>query len=140
MWLTTTQGFYSAVAHRDRPGWILVRCRVKADLERLGDQIPGLGKRIFRDLRADYPYRVEVTTAEWARAVSLLALDVDYPNFKNAVKEEQGSRRAWVYHGVWAKLLALESPALAKYRWPSYYGDEPLPRPKKKWRAKGKKK
>jgi hypothetical protein len=35
MWLVTTQGFYSVVAHRGDPDRVLVRARVREDLEAL---------------------------------------------------------------------------------------------------------
>ena len=40
MWLFTTQGFYSVVAHRRDPDRLLVRARAREDLEALRDQIP----------------------------------------------------------------------------------------------------
>lgn len=39
MWLITTQGFYSVVAHRTDPDRVLVRCRTQADIEALRVQI-----------------------------------------------------------------------------------------------------
>ncbi len=42
MWLVTTQGFYSAVAHRDDPDKVLVRGRTRGDIEALREQIPSI--------------------------------------------------------------------------------------------------
>lgn len=42
MWLFTTQGFYSAVAHRSDPSRAIVRARAREDLEALRHQIPSL--------------------------------------------------------------------------------------------------
>ncbi len=37
-----------------------------------------------------------------------LAKEIDYPNFKNAVAERQGTGRAHVYSDVWVTLLGLQ--------------------------------
>ena len=59
MWLITTQGFYSVVAHRRDPDKLIVRGRVREDLEALREQIPEL--RVFSDPDADYRWRAVVT-------------------------------------------------------------------------------
>lgn len=105
MWLLTIQGFYSVVAHRENPDVVLVRGRVRADLEALKAQIPGLD--VFEDPTADYRWRAEVTRAEWTRAASELAASVDYDNFKNAVARWQGQERHDIYSEVWAVLTRL---------------------------------
>jgi len=118
MWVTTTQGFYSAVAHRTKPGVLLIRCRVKGDLDALKRQIPSL--KPFRDGTADYPWRAEVSQADWMMAVARLAGEVDYDNFKNEVTRRQGKRRAGVYMRVWSALTQLERDFQRRYygyRW-----------------------
>ena len=37
MWLITTQGFYSAVEHREDPERLIVRARTREDIEALAD-------------------------------------------------------------------------------------------------------
>ncbi len=106
MWLVTTQGFYSVVAHREDPDTLIVRARSREDLEALRDQVPDLEP--FEDPSADYRHRAYVTRAEWLAAVAQLTCDVDYDNFKSAVAERQGRERAGVYGAVWADLLALQ--------------------------------
>ena len=106
MWLVTTQGFYSVVAHREDPGTLIVRGRTRDDLEALREQVPGLEP--FEDPAADYRYRAYVSRSEWLAAVAQLISDVDYDNFKSAVAARQGAARAQVYGSVWADLLALQ--------------------------------
>jgi hypothetical protein len=106
MWLFTDQGFYSVVAHNRDPGKLLVRARVRADLEALREQIPEI--RIYSDRRADYRWRAVVTRAEWVKAVALLAASIDYPNFKAAVAERQPGEREPVYQRIWGELLSLQ--------------------------------
>jgi hypothetical protein len=106
MWLVTTQGFYSAVAHRTSSEHVLVRARTRDDLEALRRQIPDIEP--FEDLDADYRHRAVVTRAEWVSAVAQLASEIDYDNFKNAVAARQGSARAGIYGRVWSELLSLQ--------------------------------
>lgn len=120
MWLVTTEGFYSAVAHRDLPGHVLIRARVKEDLRNLERVLPGVRRRIFRDETADYPWRAVASAEEWSLAVARLSVEVDYDNFKSAVGNRQGHRRAGVYHGVWDALTRLEPNFHGRYyraRW-----------------------
>jgi hypothetical protein len=115
MWLMTTQGFYSVVAHRDLPGVMLVRARAKADLIALDRQIPGLEARITCDERADYLWRAAASREEWALALARLANEVDYDNFKSAVAARQGHKRAGVYHAVWSALTRIEKGFAKRY-------------------------
>jgi hypothetical protein len=105
MWVITTPGFYSAVEHRDDPGKIMIRARVKGDLTALKEQVPGL--KPYRVKKSDYPWRAVVSREEWYTAMAILADSVDYENFKDAVKERQGKRRADVYMSVWSVLHGL---------------------------------
>src|SRR5262245_28238814 len=107
MWLLTTQGFYSVVAHRRDPQRLIVRARLREDLEALREQIPAL--RVYSDRDADYRWRALVTRAEWVAAVAELATELDYDNFKRAVAERQGRDRQRLYHRVWATLRELQS-------------------------------
>ena len=108
MWLFTTQGFYSVVEDRDDPRWLLVRARTREDLAALGSQVEGL--QIFESADADYRWRARLLREEWLAAVAQLAHAVDYPNFKEAVAERQGSRRASIYSKVWLVLRRLGRP------------------------------
>ncbi|MGI9021357.1 MAG: hypothetical protein ACR2G3_11685 [Solirubrobacterales bacterium] len=109
MWLFTTQGFYSVVAHRNDAAKVIVRARAREDLEALKNQIPSL--RIFEDAEADYRYRAVVDHEKWVAAVAILAAGIDYPNFKSAVAERQGIDRERVYMRVWAEMLGIQEGA-----------------------------
>jgi hypothetical protein len=105
MWLFTTQGFYSVVAHRRHQDRLIVRGRTSEDLEALRAQIPEL--RIFSDSRADYRWRAVVTRAEWVAAVAQLPEELDYDSSKRAVAARQGRERERIYDRVWAALREL---------------------------------
>ena len=106
MWLITTRGFYSVVADHYEDGNVLVRARVREDLESLADLIPGL--EVEETLARDYRLRASVPRELWQSVAAVLAEEVDYPNFKDAVAERQGSGRAGTYGRVWRTLLDLQ--------------------------------
>ena len=113
MWLTTTRGFYSAVQHRDDPLTLVIRARARGDLERLCE-LPSM--QIYADAittvsPADYPWRIPaVATGNWQRAVEALVKEIDYPNFKDAVKAKMpgGGVRATTYLGAWSAYRRIE--------------------------------
>ncbi len=106
MWLFTTQGFYSVVAHRDDPDTLIVRARTREDIEALREQIPAIEP--FEDAGADYRHRAYVSRAEWLAAVAQLSAEIDYDNFKSEVASRQGADRSRLYGHVWAELLRLQ--------------------------------
>lgn len=133
MWITTTRGFYSAVQHRDDPSLLMIRARNRDDLERLCE-LPGMTDATEIDdvQPADYPYRITVQRRAWTEKVlPALMKEVDYDNFKNAVKarmpEPEGKRRANIYMRVWSAMLSVtpaDDPS-RKVKASSYYDAEP---------------
>jgi hypothetical protein len=109
MWLFTTSGFLSIVEHRDDQDRLLVRARVREDLEPLAE---GLGAELRETPAGDYRFRVEADR----EAVALLVADavraVDYPNFKNAVADRQGYARAGAYGRIWEVMFGVQQEAL----------------------------
>jgi hypothetical protein len=105
MWVITTRGFYSVVAHVDDSTRALVRARAREDLGALG-LVSDL--RIVETPNADHRWRASVDRAAWVAAVALIADAVDYPNFKSAVAEQQGWERAEPLHDVWTTLRCLQ--------------------------------
>lgn len=106
MWIVTTQGFYSVVEDPKRPDTLVIRCRVKRDLVALKEQIPEL--RPIHGAGTDYAWRAFVPRQRWVEAATALSEDIDYGNFKDAVKARQGAKRASAYMRVWVALLDLQ--------------------------------
>jgi hypothetical protein len=106
VWVFTTRGFYSVVAHRTRLGYVLVRARTREDLEALAHLLRDV--TIEEDEGADYRWRAAIKKSEWQDAVARLAGDIDYDNFKNAVAERVGVSRAALYGDVWAVVRGLQ--------------------------------
>ena len=108
MWVTSTIGFFSVV---QKPGDddLTVRARARDDLERLRENyLASLGD-IVEGAGTDYLYRAKCSHEQWAEAMSLMCLDLDYPNFKSAVSERMGHGRASIYHDVWSALWKIKN-------------------------------
>lgn len=127
MWILTPRGFYSVVEHREHPGLVIVRARARADLENLDDLWCELQEgRTVRPLdieqtpKADYPYRTQVAKSEWASMTAAMAREIDYPNFKDAVKKVNADRATFVYMAVWSALRRIEQE---EFDWDA---DEPV--------------
>lgn len=113
MWLFTTIGFFSVVSHRDAAHTVVIRSRVREDLEALRTHhLPDL--EIVANAGTDYAFRAFVSRDEWEHAAQQLARDVDYPNFKDAVAARQGSARAHAYLEIWATMHRLQETAAGK--------------------------
>src|SRR3954467_9955631 len=107
MWILSTAGFFSVVAEPDDPERLLVRSRVRADLEALRDRyLPDL--EIVEGAGTDYRYRGFVTRADFEPVAAKLVADIDYSNFKDAVAKRQAHSRAGVYSKVWSVLYKLQ--------------------------------
>jgi len=106
MWLFTTDGFYSAVAHREATDTVVVRARTRDDVMRLIESV-GQGS-LVETPHCDYRYRVCLPRATWAAYVASAAEAIDYPNFKAAVAEREGADRANAYGAVWAAMFAFQ--------------------------------
>jgi len=92
MWIFTTRGFYSIV-QAPVPGRMLVRARFEGDIEAL---LPGAEVSVTPE--RDYMYRTIVTPEDVIAALSKVTLDIDYPNFKDAVLDD---KRHPAYGNVW---------------------------------------
>ena len=112
MWVFTTEGFYSAVAHRDIPDMLMVRCRAELDALRLRDWMRKQGHQleVEHTPTADYEWRVLVPQMSFAHFLMDHTARIDYPNFKNAVALRQGKTRHDIYADVWADMLRLQHP------------------------------
>lgn len=105
MWVFTETGFVSAVRKNDRPDVITVRARDQKSLEALAELAQS---EIAKSPNGDYPYRLFVATEVWAEWVSLVAMNVDYDNFKSHVAETRGYEYAHELSRVWSVMLDTE--------------------------------
>lgn len=100
MWLYTTRGFFSIVRNSENMGEVLVRARLRGDLENLRSIWPTLTPTRETN-RRDYRFRATIDVRELPLLLSKLASELTYTNFKDAVAAKQGYPRADLYHDVW---------------------------------------
>lgn len=109
MWVFIAGGFVSIVAHRKRPGQVLVRARRRADLERFLCP-PGTSRSLTDEIdatpTADYPFRVVRSKKSLAVLMAAHAAAIDYDNFKAA---PDNADRQHMLHDVWNDVKQLES-------------------------------
>lgn len=80
MWIFTPTAFVSIVAHRTKPGILLVRARLRGDIERL---FPGA--KVKRTPTADYRFRAEIQRERVAKVVADQLRALSYDNVKAAI-------------------------------------------------------
>lgn len=112
MWLITTSGFLSVVQNLDSKGpddALLVRGRVRADLERFADFAAQRGGRpaVVESPEADYGFRLTTSRDVLAAFVAERVAALDYPNFKSEIYKADPVREK-VYEDAWAVLHGLK--------------------------------
>lgn len=96
MWVLLNDSFLSIVQHREHPEKLLVRSRIKGDIERA---IPSA--EVFEMESADYYFRA-VVDREVVKSALRAAVDrIDYDNFKGSIRDH--GRHA-AYFQVWSVL------------------------------------
>jgi hypothetical protein len=101
MWIFTQSAFLSIVQDKADPDLLLVRARVKGDIEKhFRDAI------VFSSPDHDYAYRSRLSRSEVAAVIAQTVLDdLDYDNFKASIKDHR--RSAW-YLRVWAAMAEMQ--------------------------------
>lgn len=89
MWLFTTHGFFSIVEHKDDPNCLLVRARVKGDIERYWPHAD-----VQRTDDADYLYRAKLPREDVESAILRIVQDIKYTSYKGALED----RSRYPYH------------------------------------------
>jgi hypothetical protein len=108
MWMMTTLGFFSVV---EKPkGKICIRARSMHDMIQFQQNI--CDGDIVVTPKADYTYRMIVPRKQFNDAFPRFAKYLTYDNFKDAVGKTN-SRRAGLYHNVWATLRNIAIEELA---------------------------
>lgn len=109
MWIATPTGFLSIVKNESStsPGdALLVRARVRADLQAFADIVDGVKPVITATPKADYPYRLTTSNRRLGEYLDSAAARITYPNFKDEIAKAD-ILRARVYNEAWAALRGL---------------------------------
>jgi hypothetical protein len=106
MWIFTTFGFFSVVQKKPSDKFLTVRARDPEDLGRLRQHLPDLGPTRLEG--GDYCCRATVPRAAFAAGLAMIAAEINYDNFKDAVQKSMGSKRASICHDVWAAAYQIQ--------------------------------
>ncbi len=83
MWLFTSQGMLSVVAHRDIPNSLMVRARSPDHITKLFPEAD-----VELTVNADYAYRSVIDRSSFALFMINYIAEMNYDNFKNSIIEE----------------------------------------------------
>ena len=112
MWIFLNDAFVSIVAHKDDPDKVVVRARVRGDIENVFGDV-----EVIETDNSDYRFRAFLPREMVANVVWNSLMDVDYTNFKDSVKE---NRRHDAYLGVWDVMRRLQDELYGNSWWLNY--------------------
>lgn len=113
MWIFMNNAMLSIVAHRDRPAALLVRARLRGDIERVFPEA-----QVAETPGADYRFRAVLPAGTVARVLAGAVAAIRYDNFKASVAEP---RRASAYHDVWYVMLEEQQGQAREEAWRASY-------------------
>ena len=100
MWLFTSEGFVSVVAHNEKPDTLLVRAR---DEDSLLSLVEATGATLRHTPNNDYPYRIEALREAFSAWLAEQASNISYSNYKSEMwsqRPEFGD----ALHDVWVAM------------------------------------
>ncbi len=119
MWIFSRYGFFDAVRQDGvADDELIVKGRVRGHLESLVDFLPGYSVAAIEFAEGrDYPFRLRVKKADFARAVEAMIRDIDYSKYKAAANQRCGNRFHAVLLRVWSVVAGLEDDPSRIRRW-----------------------
>lgn len=103
MWIYTKKGFFSIVQDKDDEDYLIVRARVKGDIEHYFQDVD-----VQEDVGSDYRYRIRVLRHTAANNLGYMAMsDIDYTNYKAAVNMAD-HRRSQYYGLIWSIMADMQ--------------------------------
>jgi len=104
MWIQSTLGDFSIVKHHSKQEW-LIKTRHKEDIK---NACNALGykqlKIIIVDKTADYKYRIIIPYKDFLDFMTILAHQVEYPNFKAHEQTKRTPKRLKALYEVYNAL------------------------------------
>jgi len=100
MWLFTSEGLVSVVAHSEKPHTLLVRAR---DEDSLLSLVEATGATLRHTPSNDYPYRIEVFRTALGAWVADQILELNYTNYKAHMWSER-PEFGDALHDVWVAM------------------------------------
>ena len=102
MWVILNKTFMSIVENRDNKNELLVRSRVKGDIEKIFPDA-----EVIENNDADYLFRAFLPRSQVSEAIKKEVDMIDYDNFKNSVPKSD-IKRLNSYMNVWNNLRHLQ--------------------------------
>ena len=102
MWVMLNNAFLSIVENRNNKSELLVRARIKGDLERVFTNVD-----TFEDEAADYKYRAFIERGVVEKVIASKVADINYSNFKGSVSSEDHKRHD-AYMRVWSEMNKIQ--------------------------------
>ena len=102
MWVILNNSFLSIVENRDNAEELLIRSRVRGDIEKI---FPNA--KVIEMHNSDYRYRAFISRQKVAEVVKEKVININYENFKNSVGKDDHARKQ-AYLNVWKVLLGLQ--------------------------------
>lgn len=100
MWIMFNNAFLSVVDKAPDPDQLVVRARVEGHIEAVFPTA-----KVIRDASGDYLFRAFIDRADVADAMFKAVMNINYPNFKNSIKDDR-------YHDacsrVWGVMSGLQ--------------------------------
>jgi len=106
MWIFAERGFLSVVACKDQAEMLLVRARVRGDIQRYFPDA-----KVIANAGSDYKYRALISRERVAEVMAAQVRAIDYTNFKESIPPDQ-EHRYHVYSRIWEVARALQLPAM----------------------------
>lgn len=107
MWLFAPNGFVSIVEDKENPENLLVRGRVKGDIEALFPSAV-----VVVTLKRDYRFRASLPRALVANVVAAHIESIDYDNFKNSTAPDRHNP----YLEIWGTMYRLQQARMPRRR------------------------
>ena len=102
MWVMLNNSFLSIVENRDNSDELLVRARIKGDIERVFENVA-----VFEVKPSDYKYRAFIGREDVQKEISKQIKGINYDNFKDSVSQTEVERHN-AYIQVWSALQRIQ--------------------------------
>jgi hypothetical protein len=102
MWIFLNNSFLSIVENRTNKEELLVRSRIKGDIENVFPD-----SNVFEMKNADYKYRSFIKKTDVSNKLKNIVENINYDNFKCSISSDQAKRHN-SYLNVWNELRKLQ--------------------------------
>lgn len=99
MWLFANNAFLSIVDKAPDPNQLVVRARCEGHIEAVFPKA-----KVIRDGSGDYLFRAFIDRTDVAEAMYAAVMNINYPNFKNSIRDDRYHNACSSVWGVMSRL------------------------------------